>query len=77
MLSAIILITFQRSLNNESDNVAGILAFSLPLSSVHANAIKAENKMKEYFFIESDKIKKSNLEKPKLDFYKKKIFFTG
>jgi len=33
--------------------------------------------MKKYFFIESDKIKKSNFEKPKLDFYKKKIFFTG
>jgi len=33
--------------------------------------------MKEYFFIESDKIKKSNLAKPKLDFYKKNLFFTG
>jgi len=33
--------------------------------------------MKIYFFIESDKIKKPNLEKPKLDFYEKKIFFTG
>src|SRR5688572_10903413 len=75
MLSATVLITFQRSFNNESGKCADILALSLSPLSVHANAIKAENKMKKYFFIESDKIKKSNLEKPKLDFYKRKYFF--
>jgi len=71
------LIIFQRSFNNESEIRAGILALSLSPLTLHANAIKAENKIREYFFIESDKIKKSNLEKPKLDFYKRKYFFTG
>jgi hypothetical protein len=77
MLPATTLITSHRFSNNESDKDAVFLALSLFTLSVHANAIKAENKMKKYFFIESDKIKKSNFEKPKLDFYKKKIFFTG
>jgi hypothetical protein len=52
--------------NNESNRDADIL--EVPLS-VHENVIKTGNKMKKYFFIESDKIKKSNLEKPKLDLY--------
>jgi len=60
------LITFHRSFNNESNKDAGIL--EVPLS-VHENVMKAGNKMKKYFFIESDKIKKSNLDKPKLDLY--------
>src|SRR6187399_1730237 len=77
MLPATTLITSHRSSNNESGKDAVFLALSLFTLSVHANAIKAENKMKKYFFIESDKIKKSNFEKPKLDFYKKKYFLLA
>jgi len=66
MLSATTLITFHRLFNNESNRDADIL--EVPLS-VHENVIKTGNKRRKYFFIESDKIKKSNLDKPKLDLY--------
>ena len=75
MLSATILITFQRSFRRESGSGGGFLAVVLSPLSVQAKAIKPRNQMREYFFIAIGKIKKSNLEKPKLDFYKKKIFF--
>jgi hypothetical protein len=71
------LITFQRSVNNESDKGPGSLALILSPLSLHANAIKTSDKRRAFFFIASDKIKKSNLAKPKLDFYKKNLFFTG
>ena len=67
--------SFHRSSNNEPGKDAVFFALSLSTLSVQANAIKAENRIKEYFFIESDKIKKSNFEKAKLDFYKKKTFY--
>jgi len=71
------LITFQRSFRRESDSGACFIVVTLLPLSVQAKAMKTRNEMRECFFIVSDKIKKPNLEKPKLDFYEKKIFFTG
>jgi hypothetical protein len=76
MLSATTFITFHRFSSNEPGKDAVFFALSLSALSVQANALKAATRIKKYFFIESDKIKKSNFEKPKLDFYKKKNIFT-
>ena len=75
MLSATTWIIFQRSFNNESEIGDGILALSLSPLTLHANAIKAENKMKEYFFMKVIKLKNPTLKNQSWIFIKEIFFY--